>query len=128
VVLTNLVVSIQHSPLLPVTIFEQDDTSRGPLVFSGQELAQSKAIFKINRGQQIKGAATSEGKPVSGALVTLFLWESPVSTCLSTRTDREGRFEFSGLPAGPVWLLISGGRASPELQKVDPGTNFISIS
>jgi len=127
-VLTNLVVSIQHSPWLPVTIFEQDDTTRGPLAFNGQELAQSKAIFKIKRGQQLKASATCEGKPVTGALVTLFLWESPVATRLSIHTDREGRFEFSGLPASPVWLLFSGERSSPELQKVDPGTNSISIS
>jgi hypothetical protein len=126
--LSNLVVSIQHSPLLPPSIFEQDDTAPGPLFFSGQELAQGKAIFKIKRGQELKASAKCEGKAVTGALVTLFLWDSPVATRLSTRTDGEGRFEFSGLPSGPVWLLISGEKISPELQKVEPGTNSISIS
>jgi hypothetical protein len=127
-ILTNLVVSIQHSPLLPASIFEQDDTAPGPLFFSGQELAQGKAIFKIKRGQELKASAKCEGKAVTGALVTLFLWDSPGASSVSTRTDADGRFGFSGLPAGPVWLLISGEKFSPELQKVEPGTNSISIS
>jgi hypothetical protein len=78
-------------------------------------------------GAEINATVGCAGKPVTGALVTVFLWDSPVASRLSTRTDKEGRFFFSGLPTAPVWLLITADGVAPGLQKVEPGTNSISI-
>jgi len=123
----RFIINIQHSPLLPGIIFEQDDDSHGPFSFRGKELSQRKATFTIKAGASLKASVTCSGKPVTAAQATVFLWESPIATRLNTRTDTEGRFMFSGLPNGPIWLLVTADGFSPDLQKLEPTTNSISI-
>lgn len=58
----------------------------------------------------------------------MFLWDSPGASRLTTRTDKEGRFIFSGIQNGQVWLLITADGFAPELQKLETTTNSVSIS
>lgn len=51
----------------------------------------------------VRGQVTANGAPVSNALVSI----SDAYRTTSATTDREGRYRFTGIPAGPFALTVS---------------------
>lgn len=100
--------------------------------------SESPMVFRLEAGQTISGRVVDEaGHPVAAVGVSMLLDDSPLDDALfptwgerrSSRTDAEGRFQFSGLPANDTTLSFRppSQYATPEPVTVPAGTRDVSV-
>jgi protocatechuate 3,4-dioxygenase beta subunit len=101
----------------------------GLLLQGGSAIAAGTADVRLvaTSGERIAGVVVDEsGQPIFGAWVNAGSQTMPMQR--SARSDKDGRFEITGLPAGTVRIDAGApGRPGVHLEKVDTGTTVLRV-
>lgn len=105
------------------------DSSIQPVAQSDFPKLRDKTFSRVmQRGITITGVVTdADGKPIEGAV--LVLGHSPFGSKIQKpKTDKNGRYRFTGIKPSQMELTVVAKGFSPNLQRIDVGSNVSPVN